>query len=131
MGWGCVLRPTPHLSLDIRTSTPYNPPMSTSMKHTALLIPHDLADGMKPVSIADDIASLYPIIGTLMVTRITPRLFEGGLYCDEDILEQAGRDAGDHQRLDDGVEAGDVIADGDGLHAIGEIVRNEEGGVLH
>lgn len=29
MGWGCVLRPTPHLSLDIRTSTPYNPPMNT------------------------------------------------------------------------------------------------------
>lgn len=56
------------------------------MQHTALLIPHDLADGMKPVAVADDIASLYPIIGTLMVTRITPRLFEGGLYCDEDIL---------------------------------------------
>ena len=29
MGWGCVLRPTPHLSLDIRTSTPYNTPMTT------------------------------------------------------------------------------------------------------
>lgn len=56
------------------------------MQHTALLIPHDLADGMKPISIADDIASLYPIIGTQMVTRITPRSFEGGLYCDEDIL---------------------------------------------
>lgn len=56
------------------------------MKHTALLIPYNLADGMKPVSIADDIDSLYPVIGTLMVTRITPRLFEGGLYCDEDIL---------------------------------------------
>ena len=53
----------------------------------ALLIPANMAEPMKPVRIANNLASMYPVIGTQQVTPIAPRRFpDCMLWVDEDIM---------------------------------------------
>jgi hypothetical protein len=60
---------------------------------TALLIPADMAEPMKPVAISQALSSLYPIINTTIVTRLPAHKMEGGIWCDEDIFSHQTKPA--------------------------------------
>lgn len=64
---------------------------TTSMKNTAnivaLLIPANMAEPMKPIRIANDLESMYPVIGTTALVPVAPRRFNDCmLWVDEDVM---------------------------------------------
>lgn len=61
--------------------------MKNTANIVALLIPADMAEPMKPVRIANNLSSMYPVIGTQQVTAVAPRRFpDCMLWVDEDIM---------------------------------------------
>jgi len=53
----------------------------------ALLIPANMAEPMKPIRIANDLESMYPVIGTTALVPVAPRRFDDCmLWVDEDVM---------------------------------------------
>jgi hypothetical protein len=61
--------------------------MQNTANIVALLIPANMTEPMKPIRIANDLESMYPVIGTQQVIPVAPRRFNDCmLWVDEDVM---------------------------------------------